>query len=168
MQVTIRQLIVFSSLLFFTNSFASSLAQDAMNRGINTTCNNYLNQIESSYELSGLNITFAHPENPSKLPSLHISAQKYNNGSSSFSVTLTPDGEYCYLSSVMVTAVNNQSCSEIAKIKAENDQNLKISDYADGNYTILTPADATFQLILTSSGNNSCTMTETRMMWPGR
>ena len=153
-------------IIFSTNSFASSLAEDAQNRGINETCSNYLEQIESSYGLSGLNITFAHPENPSLLPSLHISSQKYNNGSSSFSATLMPDNDYCYLSTVLVTAINNQSCSEITQIKSENDENLKASVYADGNYTILTPSDGSFQAILTSSGDNSCTMTETRMMWP--
>ena len=155
-------------LLLSTNSFASTLAEEAMNRGINETCSNYLDQIESSYELNGLNITFAHPEKPSKLPSLHISAQKYNNGSSSFSATLMPDGEYCYLSTLLVTAINNQPCSEIAQIKAENDQNLQVTHYAMGNYTILTPSDGSFQAILTKSGENSCTMTESRMIWPGR
>ena len=79
-----------------------------------------------------------------------------------------PDGEYCYLSTVLITAVNNQSCSEIAQIKIENDQNLKVSVYSEGSYTILAPSDGSFQAILTKSGENSCTMTETRMMWPGR
>ena len=162
--------IIFTFLILFTsvNSFASSLAEDASNRGISKVCFNYLNQIENSYELSGLNITFAHPENPSELPSLHVSSQKYNNGSSSFSATLTPDGEYCYLSSIQVTAINNQSCSEITKIKVDRDQNLTVSVYADGNFTILTPLDNSFQVILTSSGDKSCTMTESRMMWPGK
>ena len=155
-------------LLLSANSFATSLAEDAQNRGINETCSNYLEQIESSYGLNGLNITFAHPENPSLFPSLHLSSQKYNNGSSSFSATLMPDSEYCYLSTVLVTAINNQSCSEIVLIKSESDENLKVSVYADGNYTILTPSDGSFQAILTSSGDNSCTMTETRMMWPGK
>ena len=168
MKFLFRQISLILIILFSLNSFATSLAEDAQNRGINETCSNYLDQIESSYELSGLNITFAHPENPSLLPSLHISSQKYNNGSASFSATLMPDDEYCYLSTVLVTAINNQSCSEIAQIKSENDENLKVSVYADGNYTILTPSDGSFQAILTSSGDNSCTMTETRMMWPGK
>jgi hypothetical protein len=149
-------------------SYASSLADEAKNRGINDTCLNYLGQVESSFGINGLNITFAHPKNASILPSLHISSQKFNNGSSSFSATLIPDGEYCYLSTILVTAINNQSCAEISQIKSQNDQNLNISVYADGNYTILTPSDGSFQAILTSSGDNSCTMTETRMMWPGK
>ena len=168
MKFLFRQISLILIILFSSNSFATSLAEDAQNRGINETCSNYLGQIESSYELSGLNITFAHPESPSLLPSLHISSQKYNNGSSSFSATLIPDGEYCYLSTVLVTAINNQSCSEIAQIKTENDQNLNVSVYADGNYTILTPSNGSFQVILASSGDISCTMTETRMMWPGK
>ena len=155
-------------LVLSTNSFASSLAEDAINRGINETCSNYLDQIESSYGLNGLNITFAHPEKPSKFPSLHISSQKYNNGSSSFSATLTPDGDYCYLSTIMTTAINNQSCSEIAQIKVSNDENLTASNFAEGNFIILTPKDNAYQTILTSSGLNSCTITESRMMWPGR
>ena len=168
MKFLFRQISLILIILFSVNSFATSLAEDAQNRGINETCSNYLEQIESSYGLSGLNVTFAHPKNPSLLPSLHISSQKYNNGSSSFSATLMPDDEYCYLSTVLVTAINNQSCSEITQIKSENDENLKVSIYADGNYTILTPSDGSFQAILTSSGDNSCTMTETRMMWPGK
>ena len=168
MKLLFRQISLVLIILFSVNSFATSLAEDAQNRGINETCANYLGQLESSYNLSGLNITIAHPESPSLLPSLHISSQKYNNGSSSFSATLMPDDEYCYLSTVLVTAINNQSCSEIAQIKSENDENLKVSVYADGNYTILTPSDGSFQAILTSSGDNSCTMAETRMMWPGK
>jgi len=168
MKLLFRQISLVLIILFSVNSFATSLAEDAQNRGINETCANYLGQLESSYNLSGLNITIAHPESPSLLPSLHISSHKYNNGSSSFSATLVPDDEYCYLSTVLVTAINNQSCSEIAQIKSESDENLKVSVYADGNYTILTPSDGSFQAILTSSGANSCTMAETRMMWPGK
>ena len=168
MKFLFRQISLILIILFSFNSYATSLAEDAQNRGINETCSNYLEQIESSYGLSGLNITFAHPENPSLLPSLHISSQEYNNGSSSFSATLMPDNDYCYLSTVLVTAINNQSCSEIAQIKSENDENFKASVYADWNFTILTPSDGSFQTILTSSGDNSCTMTETRMMWPGK
>ncbi len=168
MKILLKIISIVSLFLFSFSSFASSLGNDAKDRGINDTCYTYLGQIENSYKLSGLNITFAHPESPSEFPSLHISSQKYNNGSSSFSATLIPDGEYCYLSTVLVTAINNQSCSEIAQIKLENDQYLNVSVYADGNYTILTPSDGSFQAILTSSSDNSCTMTETRMMWPGK
>ena len=127
MQFVIRQISFILILFFSINSFASSLAQEAQNRGISQTCINYLSQIESSYGLNGLNITFAHPESPSVLPSLHISTQKFNNGSSSFSATLMPDEEYCYLSTVHVTAIHNQSCAEIAQIKIDSDQNLKVS-----------------------------------------
>tara|TARA_B100001175_G_C19229284_1_gene504480 strand:+ start:199 stop:705 length:507 start_codon:yes stop_codon:yes gene_type:complete len=168
MKVHFRTIVKFLILLTSFNSFASTLSEDAINRGISQVCSNYLSQIEQSYELSGLNITFAHPENPSELPSLHISSQKYNNGSSSFSATLTPDAEYCYISTIQVTSINDQSCSDIVKIKVDNDQNLTISVYADGDFTILTPLDNSFQAILTSSGDKSCTMTESRMMWPGK
>ena len=163
----------FHKILFFVlitlsiSTNASNLSVDAKNRGISDTCYNYLSQIEKSYEINGLNITFAHPENPSTLPSLHISSQQYNNGSSSFSATLTPDGEYCYLSIVLITSINNQSCSEIARLKISN-ENLQGTNYADGSFIILTPSDNTYQIILTSSSENSCTMTESRMMWPGK
>ena len=146
---------------------ASNLSDDAKNREINETCYKYLSQIEKSYNLNGLNITFAHPQNPSSFPSLHVSSQLYNNGSSSFSASLSPDGEYCYLSTILVTAINNQSCSEIAQLKVEN-EDLELSSYADGGFIILTPGDKSYQTILTSLGANACTMTEARMMWPGR
>ena len=155
-------------MLFFSSwANAANLADDARNRGINETCLSYLSQIDELYSLNGLNITFAHPENPSKYPSLHISTKKYNNGSSSFSATLTPDGEYCYISSIMITSINNQSCSKIAEMKVEN-ENLQLSSYGDDSYIILTPIDESYQTILTSSNENNCTMTEARMMWPGR
>ena len=155
-------------LLLSINVYALSLSNDAIERGINETCTSYLNQIEKSYNLNGLNITFAHPENPALLPSLHISSQKYNNGSSTFSATLTPDEEYCYISTVIVTSVNNQTCSEISQLKQEVNPELQVSSYADGDFTIITPKDNSYQIILTSQGQTGCAMTETRMLWPGR
>ena len=155
-------------LLLSINVYALSLSNDAIERGINETCTSYLNQIEKSYNLNGLNITFAHPENPALLPSLHISSQKYNNGSSTFSATLTPDEDYCYISTVIVTSVNNQTCSEISQIKLDTNLELQASSYADGDFTIITPKDNTYQIILTTQGETACTMTETRMLWPGR
>ena len=156
-------------ILFFSSLCvnASNLSDDAKNRGINETCYNYLSQIEKSYNLNGLNITFAHPENPSIFPSLHISSQKYNNGASSFTATATPDGKNCYISTITLTSINNQSCSEVAKIKTQS-EDLQLSSYSDGEYIILTPSDNSYQAILTSSGDQSCTITEARMMWPGR
>ena len=154
-------------ILFFTSKyFSSSLAEDAQDRGIHETCNEYLSQIENSYGIKGLNLTFAHPKNPSSLPSLHVSSQKYNNGTSTFTSTLTPEGDYCYLSTITVTSINNQSCNEIAQLKTES-ENLQISRYANDVYIVLTPPDNSYQTILISSGENSCTMTEARMMWPG-
>ena len=150
------------------NLNASTLSEDAIQRGINDTCASYLSQIESAYDISGLNITFAHPENPSLYPSLHVSSKKYNNGSSTFAATLAPDGEYCYLSTIVVTAINNQSCNEITDLKIKEDPELQATTYSDDNYTILTPIDNSYQIILTTSGEMSCTMTETRMLWPGR
>jgi hypothetical protein len=152
---------------FYSGSIAASLSDEAFSRGINETCNSYLGQIEESNNLNGLNITFAHPEVPSKLPSLHISSQKYNNGASTFTTTLIPDGDYCYLSTITITSINNQSCNEIAELKIKS-ENLKASKYADGAYTVLTPSDSSYQTILISSDDNSCTMTEAKMMWPGR
>jgi hypothetical protein len=157
----------FLLLLFSLCANGSNLSEDAKNRGINEVCQSYLSQIEKSFNLNGLNITFAHPKNPSLLPSLHVSSQIYNNGSSSFSATLMPNGDYCYLSVVMVTLINNQSCYEIAQIKSEA-ENLQLSSYADGKFIILTPQDNSFQTILSSINENACTITESRMMWPGR
>ena len=150
-----------------SGSIAASLSEEALSRGINETCNSYLGQIEKLNNLNGLNITFAHPEEPSKLPSLHISSQKYNNGTSTFTSTLSPEGDYCYLSIILVTDINNQSCSEIAEKKAES-ESLQLTNFADGGYLILTPADKSYQTILTSSGETNCTMTESRMLWPGK
>ena len=147
---------------------ASTLTNDAIERGINSTCASYLGQLEESFDLNGLNITFAHPSDPSLLPSLHISTKNYNNGSSTFSATLSPDGDYCYLSTVVVTSVNNQSCEEITSLKKEEIPSLNDTTYADGAFTILTPPDNSYQLILTITGENGCTMTETRMLWPGK
>ena len=168
MKRNIKKIVIVASLFLSINAYALSLTDDAINRGVNETCTSYLSQIEKSYNLNGLNITFAHPENPSLLPSLHISSQKYNNGSSTFSATLTPDEQYCYISSVLITSVNNQTCSDISRLKLEANSELQFSSYADGDFTIITPKDNTYQIILTTQGNDSCTMTETRMLWPGR
>jgi len=168
MSYYIKRITLTVLLLLAINTYGLSLSDDAIERGISETCTSYLNQVEKSYNLSGLNITFAHPENPALLPSLHISSQKYNNGSSTFSATLTPDEEYCYISTVLVTSVNNQTCSEISQIKLETNSELQSLSYANGDFTIITPKDNTYQIILTTQGEIGCTMSETRMLWPGR
>ena len=147
---------------------AVSLSSDAQERGINSTCLSYLSQIEESYDLNGLNITFAHPSDPSLYPSLHVSNKKYNNGSSVFSATLSPDGEFCYVSTVHVTQVNTQNCNDITMLKVAEDPTVNVTIYADGDYSIITPENNIYQLILVNNGENSCTLTESRMMWPGR
>ena len=67
----------------------------------------------------------------------------------------------------MLTSINNQSCSEVAKIKTQS-EGLQLSSYSNEDYIILTPSDNSYQTILTSSGDQSCTITEAIMMWPGR
>ncbi|WP_416677337.1 hypothetical protein [Candidatus Pseudothioglobus sp. Uisw_016] len=168
MKQFIKKITLIVFLLLSINTNASSLSDDAIERGINQTCFSYLGQIEKSYSLNGLNITFANPESPALLPSLHISTQKYNNGSSTFSATLIPDKDYCYISTVLVTSVNNQTCSEISQLKLEDNSELQTSSYADGGFTIITPKDNTYQIILTTQGETGCSMIETRMLWPGR
>jgi hypothetical protein len=168
MKKYINKIILIIFLSVSSGAFALSLSEDAIERGVNETCSSYLSQVEKSYNLNGINITFAHPENPSLLPSLHISSQKYNNGSSTFSATLTPDKEYCYISTVLVTSINSQTCKEISQLKLEINPELKVSSYANGGFTIITPQDNTYQIVLTSQGETGCTMTEARMLWPGR
>jgi len=147
---------------------AATLTSDAQERGINSTCLSYLGQIEESYDLDGLNITFAHPDEPSLYPSLHLSSKKYNNGSSVFSATLSPDGEYCYVSTVNVSEINTQNCNDITMLKVSEDPTLNVTIYADGDYSIISPQDNNYQIILINNGEQSCTMTESRMFWPGR
>ena len=147
---------------------ASTLTNDAIERGINSTCASYLGQLEESFDLNGLNITFAHLSDPSLYPSLHLSSRKYNNGSSVFSANLSPDGEYCYVSMVNVTQVSTQNCNDITMLKVAEDPTVNVTIYADGDYSIITPENNIYQLILVNNGENSCTLTESRMMWPGR
>ena len=147
---------------------ADTLSSEAQERGISATCSSYLGQLEESYDLNGLNITFAHLSDPSLHPSLHLSTKKYNNGSSVFSATLSPDGEFCYVSTVHVTQVNTQNCNDITMLKVAEDPTINVTIYADGDYSIITPENNNYQLILINSGENSCTVAEARMMWPGR
>ena len=163
------KLLIITIFTLITNIvFASALTSDAIERGINATCASYLGQLEESFDLNGLNITFAHPIDPSLYPSLHLSSRKYNNGSSVFSANLSPDGEYCYVSMVNVTQVNTQNCNDITMLKVAEDSTLNVTIYADGDYSSITPQDDSYQLILISAGDQSCTMVESRMMWPGR
>jgi len=164
----IRLIVLTAGILIVNIVIAANLASDAQERGINSTCLSYLGQLEESYDLNGLNITFAHPSDLSLYTSLHISNKKYNNGSSVFSATLSPDGEHCYVSTVTVTEVNTQNCNDITMLKVAEDSTLNVTIYADGDFSIITPEDNTYQLILINNGEQSCTMVESRMMWPGR
>ena len=161
-------LLVMTSALITNIVFANTLSSEAQNRGINSTCSSYLSQLEEVYNLDGLNLTFAHPDNPSLYPSFHSSSKKYNNGATIFSATLSPDGEYCYISTVIVTEVNTQNCNDITMLKIAEDSTLNVTIYADGDYSTITPEDNSYQMILISNGEQSCTMVESRMMWPGK
>ena len=168
MNYIIRLIVLILAGLITNIVIAASLSNDAQERGINSTCLSYLSQIEESYLLNGLNITFAHPSDPSLYPSLHLSSKKYNNGSSVFSATLSPDGGYCYVSTVNVTEVNTQNCNDITMLKVAEDSTLNVTIYADGDFSIITPEDNSYQTVLISNGDHSCTLTESRMFWPGR
>ena len=163
------KLLIITIFTLITNIvFAASLSSDAQERGINSTCLSYLSQIEESYDLNGLNITFAHPSDPSLYTSLHVSNKKYNNGSSVFSATLSPDGGYCYVSTVNVTEVNTQNCNDITMLKVAEDSTLNVTIYADGDFSVITPENNSYQTVLINNGDQSCTLTESRMFWPGR
>ena len=168
MSYLIRLIVLTLGSLIANIVVADTLANEAQARGINSVCSSYIGQLEETYDLNGLNITFAHPGDPSLYPSLHLSTKKFNNGTSIFSTTLSPDGEYCYVSTVHVTQISEQNCNEISELKVAEDPTVNVTVYADGDYSIITPKNNIYQLILINSGENSCTVTESRMMWPGR
>ena len=161
-------LLAIASTLITNMVFANTLSSEAQNRGINPTCSLYLSQLEGIYDLDGLNLTFAYPVEPSLYPSLHSSTKKYNNGATIFSATLSPYEEYCYLSTVSVTIINDQNCNEVSSLKTEEDPALEIEVFANGDYILMSPENQSYQLILVTTGINSCSMTEARMIWPGR
>ena len=154
--------------LSFGRIFASTLSIEAELRGINSTCLAHFSQLEDYYDLNGLNITFAHPADPSNYPSLHTSNKKYNNGSSFFASTLSPDSEFCYVSVNKLTVINNQSCSDIAQARLEEDSTINMKTYAEGSYIHIYPESNKYQLILVSTGDSSCAMSESQMLWPGK
>ncbi len=154
--------------LSFSRIFASTLAIEAELRGINSNCLTHLTQLEDYYGLNGLNITFAHPADPSNHPSLHTSSKKFKNGSSFFATTLSPDSEFCYVSVNMLTVINNQSCNDIAQARLDEDSTINIKTYAEGSYIHLYPESNKYQLILVPTGDFSCAMAESQMLWPGK
>jgi hypothetical protein len=154
--------------LSFGRIFASTLVIEAELRGINSTCLTHLSQLEDYYDLNGLNITFAHPADPSNHPSLHTSSKKFNNGSSFFATTLSPDSEFCYVSVNKLTVINNQSCNDIAQARLDEDSTINIKTYAEGSYIHLYPESNKYQLILVPTGDFSCAMAESQMLWPGK
>ena len=167
-----KKIIIFATTVFLTLSFirvfANTLSSEAEARGINNACLLHLTQLEDYYDLDGLNITFAHPADPSNYPSLHTSNKKYNNGSSFFATTLSPDSEFCYVSVNELTVINNQSCIDIAQARLDEDSSINIKAYAEGSYIHVYPESNKYQLILVSTGDSSCTMAESQMMWPGK
>ena len=154
--------------LSFSRIFASTLSIEAELRGINSTCLAHLSQLEDYYDLNGLNITFAHPADPSNHPSLHTSSKKFNNGSSFFATTLSPDSEFCYVSVNKLTVINNQSCNDIAQARLAEDSTIIIKTYAEDSYIHLYPESNKYQLILVPTGDFSCAMAESQMLWPGK
>jgi len=149
--------------------YSGGLTKEAELRGVNSTCIGYLKQIEEPLNLSGLNLTFANP-NPEEIktrPSLHSSTSHFNNGVSIFSATLSPNATSCDVSLVLSTFINNQSCDEVVQARVAADATLKVAKYAEGTYTHIYPESNAYQLVLVATGKQSCSMTESRMMWLG-
>jgi hypothetical protein len=167
-----KKFFIFSITVFLVMSyniaFASTLTSEAESRGINSVCLSHLAEIESYHNLDGLNITFAHPTEPSNYPSLHISNKKYNNGSSFFTTTLSPESDFCYVSINKVAVINDQSCSNIAQARLNEDSTLIMQTYVEGSYIHISPESSEYQLILIPIGDSSCAMSEYRMLWPGK
>ena len=167
-----KKFIIFTIIAFlalnFSRVFADKLTGEAEARGINGTCLSHLTQLEGYYDLDGLNITFAHPANPSNHPSLHTSNKKYNNGSSFFATTLSPDSEFCYVSVNKFTVINNKSCSDIVQARLDEDSTINIEIYAEDSYIHIYPESNEYQLILVPIGDSSCALAETQMLWPGK
>ena len=163
-----RLIVLTLGILIANIVIADTLESEAKASGINSVCSSYIGQLSETYDLNGLNITFAHSSDPSLYPSLHLSHKKYNNATSIFLATLSPDGEFCYVSTVNVTQINTQNCNDVTMLKVAEDSTLNVTIYADGDYSSITPQDDSYQLILISAGDQSCTMVESRMMWPGR
>jgi len=153
---------------FLTNSsYAGALAEEATLRGINPVCQSHLEQVENSYNLNGLNLTFFHTAEPGAYPSFHTSTEKFENAASFFAATLTPDGEMCYISIIKTTIFNTQNCAAILKARLDNDPTLQATSYGDGDYVHIYPESGAYQMLLVDIGENACAITETRMMWPG-
>jgi|TARA_B100000959_G_C14666067_1_gene494432 hypothetical protein len=93
-----------------------------------------LTQLEDYHDIGGLNITFAYSADPPNYPSLHTSSNKYSNGSSFFATTLSPDGKLCYVSVNKFMVTNNQSCSDIAQTRLDEDSTINMKTYAEGSY----------------------------------
>jgi hypothetical protein len=171
-ELKLKKFIIFMITAFlalgFSRVFADTLTSEAEARGIDSTCLSHLTQLEDYYDLDGLNITFAHPADPSNYPSLHTSNKKYNNGSSFFASTLSPDSEFCYVSVNKLTVINNQSCSDIAQARLDEDSTINMKTYAEGSYIHIYPESNKYQLILVSTGDSSCAMAESQMLWPGK
>ncbi len=167
-----KKFFIFSITVFlvmgYNIAFANTLTSEAESRGINIACLSHLVEIESYHNLDGLNITFAHPTEPSNYPSLHTSNKKYNNGSSFFTTTLSPESDFCYVSINKVAVINDQSCSNIAQTRLDEDSTLIVETYAEGSYIHISPESSEYQLILIPIGDSSCAMSESRMLWPGK
>ena len=164
----IRLIVLTLGSLIANMGIAASLSSDAQERGINPTCLKYLEQIEKANQLSGLNLTTTFSSNSSLTPSLHTKASKLKDGVSFFSTTLSPDGEFCNISIIATTHSNVNNCKEITQTRLIDDPSLKETNYADGGYTLLNHENDNYTVILIDTGDSSCLLTETQMMWPGR
>ena len=65
MNYLLRLIFLTLGILIANIVIAASLSSEAQERGISATCSSYLGQLEESYDLNGLNITFAHLGDPS-------------------------------------------------------------------------------------------------------
>ena len=151
--------------LFMNTAFAAPLTEQAELRGVSPKCVAYLNAIEEGLNLNGLTNTMI-PSNPDTLLSLYIAAKKEANETSFHSITLSPDGEMCDVSLTFVTMFSNQSCEDIVQSQLAINPTLRVDRY--GVYTHVYPEAKDSNQVLVSTGEASCAVMKTQLLFPER
>ena len=149
-------------LIFSGFVYAGSLADEAKSKGINEVCQTHLEEIDSVYNLNGLNLTFYSDNEPSLHPSLHTSTKKYKDGASFFSASLSPDGDKCYISIINTAVSSNKTCSIIVDARLQKTPSLKVISYSD--YLFVYSESNSDQSLFVDIGKEACAITDIRMM----
>ena len=154
-----RLILLMCVVLITLQSHSSGMYEEASKVGINNNCLSQLKMLTDVLQPIGVNLVSYKIEDPSKSPSYHFGQQKNKDGSTTFTVSLSPKEEVCSWSYTATTVFDDTSCSDVKKAYMNSFPNMQVLIEEQG-FGVLK-ANSSLSVMTVERGDSACTVLKT-------